>query len=121
MRLPTFRALLIALALVFQTVAGGIGVAGTSSVTGQQTISGHCEHADFSDKSAPPGKAGHRHDCLSCQLCAGAPSTSASISIETRLVFREVRRVGFARAFIHAPPSRNARAQQARAPPTSRV
>lgn len=73
MRPSSLRALLLALAMVLQTVAGGWGVARATELSGQ-ALSAHCENAASGAGTADRDRAGHRHSCQSCCLCA-APST----------------------------------------------
>lgn len=120
MRPSSFRALLLALTMVFQTVVGGMGVARASTVVAEQTISAHCEQMRAADDAAPTDKAGrHRHDCQSCLLCAGPPSVAIDVFVDRHAILRRFALIGFDAAAVAAPGSCTLRAQQARAPPSS--
>ena len=53
MRLTTFRNLLLALAMVVQTVAGGAGLARAASISPEATLSGQCHHLRAGEQPAP--------------------------------------------------------------------
>lgn len=118
MRLSSLRALLLVLAMVAQTVAAGAGFARAAPFSSQQTLSATCHQLDAAGQSGPADKAGHRHDCQSCLLCAGPPpvwiaaawTTHAAASLDYALI-------AFNAADSPAPAARAARSHCARAPP----
>jgi len=116
MRRFSFHAVLLALALVVQTAAGGHGVA-VMSAAGVGARAAHCQPGSTNDQSLPGGD--HRkHDCLSCQACANAASAvSPTVVTEHRIVPSDSVRVQLAFDYIVAPSSRIAHAHRARAPP----
>lgn len=119
MRPSSFRALLLALAMVFQTIAGGMGVARASAGVVGPIISAHCEQMRVADNAAPADKTGHRHDCQSCLLCAGPPSVAIDVFVDSHAILRRCALTDFDAPAVTAPASRALRAQQARAPPSS--
>lgn len=122
MRLPTLRILLLVLAMVLQTVAGGAGLARAAADSPGSTLSVQCDHLSASERSGADDRAGHRHNCLSCPLCAEPPPAWVSLAAGDVVDLKEY-------AFIAAPmgatqPSlreRPSRAHSARAPPFSRA
>lgn len=122
MRLTTFRALLLVLAMVTQTVAGGAGLARAAAVSPGATLGVQCDHLRADDSSAPDDSARHRHNCQSCLLCGEPPPAWVSLAAGDVVDLS-------AYALIDAPmggkqPSlreRPSRAHSARAPPFSRA
>ncbi len=113
----SFHAVLLALALVVQTAAGGHGVAAMSAA-GVGARAAHCQPGSTHDQSLPDGSGHHKHDCLSCQACANAAAAVSPTAVtEHRIEFRDPVRVQLAFGFIAAPSWRIAHAHQARAPP----
>ncbi len=118
MRLSSLRALLLVLAMVAQTVAGGAVLARAAAFSPQQTLSATCHQFHDAEQSGPADKAGHRPDCQSCFLCAGAPpvwiaaawTTHAAASVDYALI-------AFNAADSPALAARAARSHCARAPP----
>jgi hypothetical protein len=120
MRLTTLRALLLVLAMVMQTVAGGAGLARAASISPEEALSAQCHFVRAGEQPAPDDRLGHRHSCQSCLLCGAPPA--AWISLASEYVFA---RGEFALidAPIHAARplfGRSSRAQSARGPPLSR-
>jgi hypothetical protein len=70
MKLSSLRALMLALAMVLQTIAGAAGVARAASAEAGAALLAHCASVVQDDK-ATDGRQGeaHRH-CDSCCLCA---------------------------------------------------
>jgi hypothetical protein len=74
MNMSSLRSLLLALAMVLQTIAGGAGVARAASADAGAALLLHCESkAVQNDKAAGGGHSRHHH-CDACSLCA-APSS----------------------------------------------
>lgn len=116
MRLSAIRAILLALAVVFQTAAGG-GVVAAAQNPDVVASEVHCGRDDAGGPSAPAGHAQHRHHCLFCQLCAGDGVAAPWAAPAHILGVQEALRLGLAPVTEPAPPSVRARTQQARAPP----
>lgn len=122
MRFSTLRALLIVLAMVLQTVAGGAGLARAAADSPGSTLSVQCDHVSANERSAPADKAGHRHNCLSCLLCGEPPPAWVSLASADFVEFSEF-------ALVDAPmgakqpslPEKPSRAHSARAPPVARA
>jgi hypothetical protein len=68
MRFPALRALLIALAMVVQTLAGASGLARAAETGAAAVVSSHC--ADRAGDANGPGQGPHAHHCQHCCLCA---------------------------------------------------
>lgn len=122
MRLSTLRILLLVLAMVLQTVAGGAGLAHAAAAPPGTTLGVQCQHLSADERSAPDDRAGHRHNCLSCLLCGEPPPAWVSLASADVVDFDEY-------ALIKAPTGakqsslreRPSRAHSARAPPFSRA
>jgi hypothetical protein len=122
MRLTTLRTLLLVLAMVMQTFAGGAGLARAASLSSEQALSAQCHELRADAQSAPNDKLGHRRHCQSCLLCGGAPP-AAWVSLLPDHVFapREYQLIE-APTYASRPLSeRSSRAHSARAPPFSRI
>lgn len=74
MRSP-LRALLLALVMVAQTIAGGLGVA-HAGPGGELAFAAHCETAGQDGNAAGGAPAGGHQHCDSCCLCS-APQAAA--------------------------------------------
>lgn len=121
MRLTTFRALLLVLAMVLQTVAGGATLARAASTASGETISAQCHFLRADEHPASNDKAGHRHNCHTCLLCAEPPPAWVSLASDYTVALGEHTLID---ARPYAPPSfseRSSRAHSARAPPVSRA
>jgi hypothetical protein len=121
MRVSSFRALLLALAFVLQTIAAGAGVARALPESFQAGVSEHCERQgpDAGDASDAGRHAG-RHHCDACYLCGGPPSLFVAGGATEVLSLRAVStarllsysaplapvRLGSA-AFARGPPARH--------------
>ncbi len=120
MRLSTFRALLLALAMVFQTVAGGAGIAHAASISPEDTLSAQCHHMRAGEQPAPDDRPGHRHNCQSCFLCGEPPPAWVSLAWDDVVALGEFARFD-APLYAGRPLSeRQWRAHSARAPPFAR-
>lgn len=84
MRPSTLRALLLVLAMAFQTVAAGWSVAraapGNARPPTSAEVSAHCAHmlalAGVKRQGAPASESGDHGMCQSCLLCDGPPTVS---------------------------------------------
>jgi hypothetical protein len=65
----SLRALLLALAMVLQTIAGGAGVARAAPGETGAGFLAHCDSPQQTDEAAGGRPGDHRH-CESCCLCA---------------------------------------------------
>ncbi|WP_363349313.1 hypothetical protein [Methylocystis echinoides] len=75
MRPSSLRALLLAFALVIQTIAGGVGVA--RAMPGELALKAHCaEMAGQAGEGADSRHQRRHQHCESCCLCAGPPGVS---------------------------------------------
>jgi hypothetical protein len=121
MRLTGIRALLLALAMVIQTVAGGVGLARAASISLTETISGPCHHLRAGEQPAPDDRLGHRHNCQSCLLCGEPPPAWISQNADYLVAVGEYALTD-TRVRAESPLSeRPSRAHCARAPPLSRA
>jgi hypothetical protein len=122
MRLSTLRTLLLVLAMVIQTFAGGAGLARAASMSPEQALSVQCHELRGDAQSAPNDKLGHRRHCQSCLLCGGAPP-AAWVSSLPDYVFAPGEYELIDAPSHAAPPlfERSSRAHSARAPPFSRI
>lgn len=121
MRLSSFRVLVLALAMVVQTVAGGVSIARDANIQPQQAVSAHCDLMGAIDHAAPADKATHRHDCRSCLICAGPPAVSLTTAEENLVTVVGVAPLTFDLADAQSPDRRITRSHCARAPPLSRA
>ena len=117
MRLSSLRALLLVLAMVAQTVAGGAGLARAAPFSSQQTLFAPCHQLDAADQPGPADKAGHRHDCQSCLLCAGPPPVWVAVWAYDSATSLEYALIGFHSVDSPSLTARAARSHCARAPP----
>ncbi|WP_036280207.1 DUF2946 family protein [Methylocystis sp. ATCC 49242] len=123
MRPSALRALLLALAMVIQTIAGGVSVARAATLASPQAISEHCDFMRGPHHGEPAGKAGShdgRHNmCLSCLLCAGPPTISIDHRTDIVVEPRSYALIGFAPTEAGRLVSRAAQTSRARAPPAA--
>ncbi len=120
MRLSTFRALLLVLAMVFQTVAGGAGIAHAASISPEETLSAQCHQLRTGERPAADDRLGHRHNCQSCLLCGEPPPAWVSLASDYLVALGEYARFD-APIYAGRPLSeRQWRAHSARAPPFAR-
>jgi hypothetical protein len=119
MRRLSLRSLLFVLALVMQTAAGGMTLAGThASVPG---VSAECALTESGVHQTAPAHGPHhgQHDCVSCQFCAAAAVALAVVTAYYRVAFDEPTRFDLDLEFDRAPAALSQRTQQPRAPPVS--
>jgi len=79
MRSSSFRALLLALAMVFQTIAGGWAVARAGTGTGHTSVSAHCARLliqMYGDEGGAPASEHDHGMCPSCLLCDEPPAAA---------------------------------------------
>ncbi len=120
MPLTTLRTLLLVLAMVFQTVAGGAGLARAASISPEATLSGKCHYMRAAEQPAPDDRPGHRHNCQSCLLCGEPPPAWVSLASDDVVALGEYARFD-SPIYAERPHSeRPSRAHSARAPPLSR-
>jgi hypothetical protein len=115
----SLRSLLLVLALVVQTAAGGTGFAGT--VLALAGVSANCEQDKAGGHQAPPvqNSSQHKHDCLSCQLCVADGAAAANLVAHSyQLAFRDSVPLDFGLERRAYPTAPGQRAHQPRAPPT---
>ncbi|MBM3655332.1 MAG: hypothetical protein FJX06_21520, partial [Alphaproteobacteria bacterium] len=117
MRLSTFRNLLLALAMVFQTVAGGAGIAHAASISPEETLSAQCHHLRTGEQPAPDDRPGHRHTCQSCLLCGEPPPAWVSYADYHVAALDEYARIDAPVEAARSRFERLSRAHSARAPP----
>ena len=118
MRLSSFRVLLLALAMVVQTVTGGVSLARDANIQPQQAVSAHCDRMGaIGDAAAPADKATHSHDCRSCLICAGPPAVSLTTAVESLVTVVGLALLTFDLADAQSPDRRITRSHCARAPP----
>jgi hypothetical protein len=121
MRLTTFRALLLALAMVVQTVAGGVGLAHATSSSATETLSAPCHYFRAGEQPALNDRLGHGHNCQSCLLCGEPPPAWVSLASDYLVALGEYARFD-APVYARRPLSeRLSRAHSARAPPLARA
>lgn len=121
MRLTGIRALLLVLAMVVQTVAGGVGLARATSISLTETISGPCHQLRAGEQPAPDDRLGHRHNCQCCLSCGEPPPAWISQNADYLVAVGEYALTD-TRVRAESPLSvRPWRAHCARAPPVSRA
>lgn len=121
MRLTTFRALLLALAMVVQTVAGGVGLARATSPSATETLSAPCHYWRAGEQPAPNDRLGHRHNCQSCLLCGEPPPAWISLNSHYPVAIGEYALVDTRLRPMRPLSERPSRAHCARAPPLARA
>jgi hypothetical protein len=122
MRISSLRALLLALAMVLQTIAGGAGVARSAMSDAHPAVSAHCarllKQLHGNEGRAPAGES-DRGMCQSCLVCDEPPAAwvhDLDVSVAAQRASAPI-----------APPSSDAavhfatiaRAQSARGPPAA--
>jgi hypothetical protein len=117
MRPSSLRALLLALAMVFQTIAAGAGVARAASGPIEASFAAHCEKSSGNADAADAHHEQRRHSCDSCCLCSGPPTASFAQFVPVVISPRDSRVVSFILVETCGVPARLARAQFARGPP----
>lgn len=122
MRLTTLRTLLLVLAMVMQTFAGGAGLARAASLSPEQTVSVQCHELRGDGQSAANDRLGHRRHCQSCLLCGGGPPAAWVSLVPEHLFAPGEFELIDAPSYAEPPLSeRSSRAHSARAPPLSRI
>jgi len=121
MRLTTLRTLLLILAMVVQTVAGGAGLARAASISPEETLAAHCEQVRAGEQSAPNDRLGHRHNCQSCLLCGEPPPAWVSLASDYVVALGEYALIDAPTYAVRSLSERSSRAHSARAPPLSRA
>jgi hypothetical protein len=118
MRRLSLRSLLFVLALVMQSVTGGMTFAGQPGVPG---ASADCALGKSDVHQTAPANGGHhgQHDCVSCQFCAAAAAALAVVTSYYRVAFDDAAPFDLDLEFNRAPAALSQRAQQPRAPPVS--
>ncbi len=119
MRRLSLRSLLFVLALVMQSVTGGMAFGGTFA--GVPGVSADCALAKSGVHQTAPAHGGHhgQHDCVSCQLCAAAAAALAVVTSYYRVAFDDGARLDLDLAFNRPRAALSQRTQQPRAPPAS--
>jgi hypothetical protein len=111
-----FRALLLALALVVQAIAGGASVARATSMETGLGLTQHCltRNAPSPDQGERGPTTGGAHLCHDCCLCGGplafSPQSYAGFAVALRVPVRvdapPVAAIGAPARLAHAPPAR---------------
>ena len=119
MRRLSLRSLLFVLALVMQTATGGMTFAGTHA--GVPGVSSDCAltRSGVHQTTPAPGGRHGQHDCVSCQLCAGAAAALAVVTSYYRVAFDLAAPFDLDLEFDRALAASSQRTQQPRAPPIS--
>jgi len=119
MRRLSLRSLLFLLALVMQSVTGGMTFAGTHA--GVPGVSADCAVTRSGVHQTAPAHGGHQgqHDCVSCQLCAAAAAALTIVASYYRVAFDNAAPFDLDLEFNHAPAAVSHRTQQPRAPPVA--
>lgn len=117
MRPSSLRALLLALAMVLQAIAGGPSVARAASASSQVSASAHCERLRAPGDAAPAKSDDRRHMCQSCLLCAGPPIVTLGNPGDVIGRVPVSVRGGFVLSASEGSFARIAHGQRARAPP----
>ncbi|MEK4033691.1 hypothetical protein WOC76_15600 [Methylocystis sp. IM3] len=112
----SLRALLLALALAIQTIAGGVGVARATSA--ELALKAHCAAMTGQSEGAADSRQDGRHQhCDSCFLCAGPPAVSLAAFSSFPIAPRAMRVAGHIANETGRIPSRLAQSRFARGPP----
>ena len=120
MRLSSFRALFLALAMVAQTIAGGWGVAHAASGSPAAGVSAHCANAAKADGGAGDSREGGAHHmCGACCLSAGSQPVFLADFVSVLVEPRAFSAASFVLADASAAPARIALATLARGPPAA--
>jgi hypothetical protein len=115
MRRLSLRSLLFVLALVMQSVTGGMTFAGVPGVSADCALTRSGVH-----QTAPTHDGHHgQHDCVSCQFCAAAAAALAVVTSYYRVAFDHAAPFNLDLEFNRAPAAISHRTQQPRAPPVA--
>lgn len=122
MRISSLRALLLALAMVLQTIAGGASVARAATNDGGQSVSAHCarllKQLHANDDAAPEQDSG-RGMCPSCLAC-DEPPTAWVLDLDVSVVVTQrVSRILHPSSDAQGRFARVEQAQSARGPPAA--
>lgn len=117
MRPSSLRALLLALAMVLQTIAGGASVARAASMSSQVSASAHCERMRAPGDVTPARSDDRRHMCQACLLCAAPPLVALANPGDVIGRVPVSVRGGFVLSASEGSFARIAQGQRARAPP----
>ena len=79
MRFTTLRTLMLVLAMVTQTFAGGFALARAAAISPEETLTAQCHQLRAGESSTPDDKTGRGHHCLSCLLCSEPPPAWVSV------------------------------------------
>ncbi len=121
MRLTTLRTLLLVLAMVTQTVAGGAGLARAASISPEETLSAQCHYLRAGEQPAPDDRLGHRHNCQSCLLCGEPPPAWVSLATDNVVALGDYALIDAPLYAARSLSPRLSRAHSARAPPIARA
>lgn len=121
MRPNALRTMLLVLAMVLQTIAGGVGFGRAASMSVERTFGAPCHQVRAGERSAPDNRFDHRRHCQACLICGEPPP--GWVSLDSDFV---VARGDYAliETPVFAAPSLSdhfSRAHCARAPPLSRA
>ena len=117
MRLTTLRTLLLVLAMVTQTIAGGAGLARAASMSQEETLSAQCHALRSAEQPATGDEAGHRNNCHSCLLCGGPAPALVSCADYHVAALDEYAQIDAPVEAARSRFERLSRAHSARAPP----
>jgi len=124
MRLSSFRALLLALAMVAQAIASGASLAHAALLSPEHTLSEPCHEHHAHEQSAPAApaeKSSHHHNCQSCCLCAEPWHVWSADWTHDAAAPVGYALIDFGATDLSPPPARLARSHGARAPPAARA
>jgi hypothetical protein len=117
MRLSSFRALILVVAIAVQAVAGAWGVARTAPGPLTAGISEHCVKQSDAGGAGDPRHGGAHRMCESCLLCGGPPSLFIGEFAPVLALPQAFKFAGFIVADASGIPARFARSSLARGPP----
>ncbi|MFO1101911.1 MAG: hypothetical protein U1E20_03280 [Methylocystis sp.] len=122
MRFTTLRTLMLVLAMVTQTFAGGFALARAAAISPEETLTAQCHQLRAGESSTPDDKTGRGHHCLSCLLCSEPPPAWVSVVNYQIVAPSDLALIEtFTGAAPPQPFGRPSRAHSARAPPLSRA
>lgn len=120
MHSSSLRALLLALVMVLQTVAGNVGMARAMTDAAGLALTTHCDKTgDTPSDNAAGGNQSHHRHCDSCCLCGEPPGVSLTESVPALMTRRAIRVAALVPSETSGAPARLAQAQQARGPPAA--
>ncbi|PPD44065.1 MAG: hypothetical protein CTY15_08380 [Methylocystis sp.] len=117
MRLSSLRALLLTLAMVVQTVAGGWSVAHAAAGASRTTISAHCEKMHGGGHAGDAHHGGHPSCDNACCLCEEPGSFALSLFDAHFTNHLFVTTPGFVVSNLFSAPAPETRRRFARGPP----